>query len=41
MNFTDAELEHYFSLQGKAEDYMNTLIRLKRIEEFKKNNKED
>lgn len=40
LTFTDAELEHYFRLQAEAENYMNMLIRLKRIEQFKTQQKE-
>lgn len=35
LEFTDEELENYFRLQQAAENYMNMLIRLKRIEQFK------
>ena len=34
LSFTDSELAEYFSLQAKAENYLNTLIRLKRVEQF-------
>ncbi len=36
MNFTDEELENYFRLQRKAEEYLNNIIKNKRMIEYLK-----
>lgn len=41
MEFTDAELENYFRLQRKAEEYLNNIIRLKRVQEYYKDSQTD
>lgn len=35
MEFSDEELETYFKLQREAEDYLNMIIRHKRIEQMR------
>lgn len=37
ITFTDEELENYFRLQNNAEEYINRIIRKKRIEQMEKN----
>lgn len=34
LTFTDEELEKYFRLRAEADAYLNTIIRLKRAEQY-------
>jgi uncharacterized membrane protein len=41
LSFTDEELETYFRMQAEAEEYLNQLIRKKRIEQIEQNKKKE
>lgn len=38
LKFSDEELETYFKLQQEAEEYLNMLIRHKRVEQIQNDN---